>query len=107
MTMPGFTAEVGLGESTTHYAGTTSHGGAGGGGQLSAALVAPTVCKTSSCLTVGRCKTRVRCCRLPGRVHLHGGSLLHRPAVLTSRALDATACPTHRKPALSGWSAPT
>jgi hypothetical protein len=63
MTMPGFTAEVGIGESSTHYSGTTSHGGLRGGGQLQAALVAPTVCKTSRCLTVGRCKTRVRCCR--------------------------------------------
>ncbi|HEV7804725.1 MAG TPA: hypothetical protein VGO80_02820 [Solirubrobacteraceae bacterium] len=63
MTMPGFTAEVGIGESSTHYSGRTAHGGAVGGGQLHPALVAPTVCKTSSCLTVGRCKTRVRCCR--------------------------------------------
>lgn len=62
MRMPGFTADAGLGQARGVY------GGAGApsairSGSLSPALVAPTVCRTSPCVTVGRCRTKVRCCR--------------------------------------------
>jgi hypothetical protein len=63
MKTPGFTAEAGLAESTTYYAGAAARSTAGGGAQVRAALVAPTVCKTSGCVTVGKCRTKVRCCR--------------------------------------------
>ena len=61
MTIPGFTAETSLEPSTAHYAtGAASAPPAGG---VTAALVAPTICRTSPCFTVGNCRTRVRCCR--------------------------------------------
>jgi hypothetical protein len=63
MRMPGFTAEMGIGASTTHYSGTAAFAPAGHGGQLRPALVAPVQCRTSNCMKVGRCTTRVRCCR--------------------------------------------
>jgi hypothetical protein len=63
MRMPGFTAAAGIGQSTGQYSGVVAHVGAERGGQIHAALVAPTLCKTSGCLTVGACRTRVRCCR--------------------------------------------
>jgi hypothetical protein len=62
MRMPGFTAEMGIGASTTHYSAASAHGAAGFSGQLRPALVA-SQCKTSSCMKLGRCTTRVRCCR--------------------------------------------
>lgn len=62
MRIPGFSAEATLGPSVGHYAGVAG-GTAGPTGGLSPALVAPPVCKTSGCITVGRCRTRVRCCR--------------------------------------------
>ena len=63
MTMPGFTAEAGIGASTTYYSGAAGHAFAPQGGQIRPALVAPPLCRTSSCQTVGSCRTRVRCCR--------------------------------------------
>jgi hypothetical protein len=63
MRMPGFTADDGIGESTMNYGGAATHVAAGRTGQFRPALVAATVCKTSGCLTVGKCRTRVRCCR--------------------------------------------
>jgi hypothetical protein len=63
MRMPGFTAEMGIGESATHYSGTHAFGPAGRGGQLRPAFVASPQCRTSSCVQVGRCMTKVRCCR--------------------------------------------
>ena len=63
MRMPGFTAEAGIAKTTMYYAGAAAHADAGRGGQLRASLVAPTVCRTSGCLTVGKCRTKVRCCR--------------------------------------------
>lgn len=63
MRMPGFTAEMGIGASTTHYSAAPARGGAGFTGQLRPALVAQQQCRTSSCMRVGRCTTRVRCCR--------------------------------------------
>lgn len=62
MRMPGFTAERGFRQTDTHYGGV-AHGYASQTSQLRPALVAPTVCKTSACVAVGRCKVRVRCCR--------------------------------------------
>lgn len=64
MSMPGFTADAGVGACTTHYSGRAGHGAAGGGGLLHPALVAPSVCKTTPCMKVGACSTRVSCCRL-------------------------------------------
>ncbi len=63
MRLPGFTAEAGIGGSATHYWGGPAHAAATGGGQLRPALVAPPICKTSGCVTVGSCRRRVRCCR--------------------------------------------
>ncbi|MDX6706626.1 MAG: hypothetical protein QOI48_2472 [Solirubrobacteraceae bacterium] len=69
MRMPGFTAQAGLGQSTTAYSGTAAHPAAAPGAQLHLALVAqppngfpPTFCQTSGCMALGSCKTRVRCC---------------------------------------------
>lgn len=62
MNMPGFTAEAGLQPSNAQYGGAVV-ASTGQPGQLRPALVAPNVCRTSGCLTVGRCRTRVRCCR--------------------------------------------
>jgi len=64
MTMPGFTADAGIGACTTHYSGRAGHGGAGGGGRLHPALVASPLCRSTPCMKVGGCTTRVRCCRL-------------------------------------------
>jgi len=63
MTMPGLTAEAAIGKSTTNYSGAGAHRATGYGREVRAALIAPTFCKTSSCLTVGTCRTQVRCCR--------------------------------------------
>jgi hypothetical protein len=63
MTTPGFTAEVGIGKSATHYCGAGTQATAGRDSQVRAALVAPPICRTSSCIAVGGCKTKVRCCR--------------------------------------------
>jgi hypothetical protein len=63
MRMPGFTADTATRRSTTHYSGTAAHSSAATGGQLRPALVAQQQCRTSSCLAIGRCKTKVRCCR--------------------------------------------
>jgi hypothetical protein len=62
MKMPGFTAENGLAPSELRYAGKAV-ATAGVGGHVQPALVAPPSCATSACVTVGRCRTRVRCCR--------------------------------------------
>jgi hypothetical protein len=62
MSMPGFTANAALEPTRGRYGGTAATS-ATHADFLSPALVAPTVCRTSSCLIVGRCKTKVRCCR--------------------------------------------
>lgn len=65
MRMPGFTANAALEPTQGCYRGkaATSATSVTHAGFLSPALVAPTVCRTSRCLIVGRCKTKVRCCR--------------------------------------------
>ena len=62
MKMAGFTAEAALERANGHY-GRTAFTSARPAGSVRAALVAPTVCRTSSCLKVGNCRTKVRCCR--------------------------------------------
>lgn len=62
MKMPEFTAEAGLRETVGHY-GSVGLASAGDAGELRPALVAPTVCRTSGCFTIGSCRTKVRCCR--------------------------------------------
>lgn len=59
MGMPGFTAETALGRNKYYYQSATVGSTSG----IVPALVAPTICRTSGCLTVGSCRTRVRCCR--------------------------------------------
>jgi hypothetical protein len=63
MRMPGFTAEAGIGASITHYSGAGAFASAAQGAGVHPALVAAQQCRTSPCRAVGRCKTRVRCCR--------------------------------------------
>lgn len=63
MTMPGFTANAALEPTQGRYGGkaviSATHAGF-----LSPALIAPPMsCGLSPCMVVGRCKTRVRCCR--------------------------------------------
>lgn len=60
MGMPGFTAETALGRSGEYYYRSAALSSTSG---LVPALVAPPVCRTSACLTVGSCKIKVRCCR--------------------------------------------
>jgi hypothetical protein len=75
MRMPEFTAEAALGQSTTRYTATAAHTATGPGGELHPALIAlPTngfppspFCKTSACVTLGKCRTRVQCCSKGGR----------------------------------------
>jgi hypothetical protein len=62
MKAPGFTAEAGLGPTVEQYAVGVVRT-RDDTGELRPALVAPTVCRTSGCFTVGNCRTRVRCCR--------------------------------------------
>ncbi len=62
MKMPGFTADISLERDTGHYGGTLARSGRRAG-SVSPALVAPTFCGTSACLTVGGCRVRLRCCR--------------------------------------------
>jgi hypothetical protein len=62
MKVPGFTAEAGLGPTVEQY-GRGVLGPAGDASELHPALVAPTVCRTSGCFSIGNCRTRVRCCR--------------------------------------------
>lgn len=62
MRLPGFTAEVGLGQTDGHY-GKAGGGAAGLAGGVVPALIAPPLCSTSSCVRVGRCTARVVCCR--------------------------------------------
>ena len=60
MGMPGFTAEATLGHSSEYfYKGAAADSASG----LIPALVAPSRCWTSSCLTVGNCRTKVTCCQ--------------------------------------------
>jgi hypothetical protein len=71
MRMPGFTAQEAIGQSTTPYAATAAHVAAALGAELHPALIAPPTngfppppfCKTSGCMPLGNCRTRVRCCR--------------------------------------------
>ena len=63
MSIPGFTAEAGIGATTTNYSAAAAHAVSAGSGHLHPALIAMPLCRTSSCLTIGRCKTKVRCCR--------------------------------------------
>lgn len=60
MNMPGFTAETTLGRGGEYYYGSAASSSTSG---LVPALVAPTRCRISPCLTVGPCKIKVRCCR--------------------------------------------
>jgi hypothetical protein len=62
MRMPGFTAEAALGHANHSYR-NQSPATTRAEGELYPALVAPTVCTTSRCLTIGNCRTKVRCCR--------------------------------------------
>jgi hypothetical protein len=62
MRMPGMTADAALEATSGHYGGTAARA-ASRSGTLSPALVAPTVCRTSPCVRVGGCRTKVRCCR--------------------------------------------
>jgi hypothetical protein len=72
MRMPGFTAEAGSLPAQGHYRGVRVAASMAAG-KLVAELVAPWPpnggmwpCRTSSCVTVGSCRTSVRCCRLFG-----------------------------------------
>jgi hypothetical protein len=71
MGMPGFTAEVGSLPAQGHYRGAWV-AGPRTAGKLVAELVAPPnggswpLCSTSPCVTVGNCRTGVRCCRVFG-----------------------------------------
>lgn len=74
MRMPRFTADVALGQAEEHYAGRVAASGSYSSyiSQLVPAFVAPPpvdgppFCSTSACLSVGGCRTSVRCCRIPG-----------------------------------------
>jgi hypothetical protein len=62
MRTPGFTAEAGLSRTEERYWGGAASGSPAYSGQLTPQLIAPPICRTSPCLTLGRCRTRVRCC---------------------------------------------
>jgi len=62
MSMPGLTADLSLEPTQGRYGGA-AHAAAVASARLRPALVGPTVCRTSGCLSVGNCRTKVRCCR--------------------------------------------